>query len=614
MGTTSGHALREEDSHDVIAGYLQVYDSRTGSESQGSIPIWEHQFLKIGRDAKSNTFSIDSDPEFTVSRNHCEIYVVVYETSINHVYVRDRKSINGTYVNGTLIGVGPNVTPGYLLDEGDEIELRPYWKFKLFQTDHPRRHEFTRVQSEECKFFADRYLVTNRCLGEGAEACVHLATDTKTKKQLVCKVVNLQKLRGRDATKQVQRRFQEVDILRQLHHPNILSYVDCMSSPHTLYTFTELASGGDLMSFIYRHNSIDEFDVRIIIWQVTSGLQFLHTRGVVHRDLKPENILLAFSPKLLHYRVMLSDFGTSSVPRRNRMTSNVGTASYQAPELVFGSIQTSAVDIWSMGIITLILLVPPTDDQLSELIRLDQEVLDEYLSDLNEKLTPRRSSKSLHFVRRCLRINPEERLTTALASSHPWLSTPEKQLKFFQQLDEKMLAEWQNPEQFRPMPLALEDSISTGEFNHDPSPGRGSEEHWPVRHGSLTKSHHFDDTRRGENHCYKHIGTNTAENYMDQMEFPGQKVDKAKTSISIHPTHDKVPALQLSAKRRRITVAKHGDALFLPLTGLQKHLQPPLRKGQREQVLEALKKTNSKFLTDQDHSISDPYTLPPATL
>ncbi|KAK7213686.1 hypothetical protein V2G26_020864 [Clonostachys chloroleuca] len=397
MGTISDNTLREEDSHDVIAGYLQVYDSRIGSEPQGSIPIWEHRFLKIGRDAKSNTFSIDSDPEFTVSRNHCEIYVVVYETSINHIYVRDRKSINGTYVNGTLIGVGPNVTPGYLLNEGDEIELRPYWKFKLFQTDQPRHHEFTRVQNEECKFFADRYLVTNRCLGEGAEACVHLATDTKTKKQLVCKVVNLQKLRGRDATKQVQRRFQEVDILRQLHHPNILSYVDCMSSPHTLYTFTELASGGDLMSFIYRHNLIDEFDVRIIMWQVASGLQFLHRRGVVHRDLKPENILLAFSPKLLHYRVMLSDFGTSSVPRRNRMTSNVGTASYQAPELVFGSIQTPAVGIWSMGIVTLILLAPPTDDQLSELIRLDQEVLDEYLSELHEKVTPRRSSKSLNF-------------------------------------------------------------------------------------------------------------------------------------------------------------------------------------------------------------------------
>uniref|UniRef100_A0A8H7KB76 Uncharacterized protein n=1 Tax=Bionectria ochroleuca TaxID=29856 RepID=A0A8H7KB76_BIOOC len=490
METISGNALREEDSHDVIAGCLQVYDSRIGSEPQGSIPIWEHQFLKIGRDAKSNTFSIDSDPEFMVSRNHCEIYVVVYETSINHVYVRDRKSINGTYVNGTLIGVGPNVTPGYLLDDGDEIELRPYWKFKLFQTDHPRRHELTRVQSEECKFFANRYLVTNRCLGEGAEACVHLATDTKTKKQLVCKVVNLQKLRGRDVTKQVQRRFQEADILRQLHHPNILSYVDCISSPHSLYalptpdpfsqknclligsryTFTELASGGDLMSFIYRHNLIDEFDVRIIMWQVTSGLRFLHSRGVVHRDLKPENILLAFSPKLLHYRVMLSDFGTSSVPRRNRMTSNVGTASYQAPELVFGSIQTPAVDIWSMGIVTLILLVPPTDDQLSELIRMDQEVLDEYTGELNEKAASRRSSKSLNFVRRCLRINPEERLTTALASSHPWLSTPEKHLKFFQQLDEKMLAEWQNPEQFRPMPLALEDSIFTGEFSHDPSP------------------------------------------------------------------------------------------------------------------------------------------------
>ncbi|VUC29019.1 unnamed protein product [Clonostachys rosea] len=610
MGSIPDNALREEEPHDVIAGYLQVYDSRIGSEPQGSIPIWEHQFLKIGRDAKANTFSIGSDPEFTVSRIHCEIYVVVYEASINHVYVRDRKSINGTYVNGTLIGVGPNVTPGYLLDDGDEIELRPYWKFKLFQTDHPRRHDFTRLQGEECKLFADRYLVTSRCLGEGAEACVHLATDTKSKKQLVCKVVNLQKIRGRDVTKQVQRRFQEADILRQLHHPNILSYVDAISSPHTLYTFTELASGGDLMSFIYRHNLIDEFDVRIIIWQVVSGLQFLHSRGVVHRDLKPENILLAFSPKLLHYRVMLSDFGTSSVPRRNRMTSNVGTASYQAPELVFGSIQTPAVDIWSMGIVTLVLLVPLKDDELSEFIRLDQEVLDEYISELNEKALSKRSSKSLDFVRRCLRIYPEERLTTALASSHSWLSTPEKHLRFFQQLDEKMLAEWQNQEQFRPMPLALEDPIPVQDASHDPSPGDDSEESWPMRHGSLTESHHFDDTRRGENHCYKDNGTNPAQNYSSQTDFPGNKVNKAKADIFVHPTHGNISVPQQRAKRRRITVARHGDALFLPLTWLQKHLQPPLRKGQREQVLEALKKTNSKFLTDQDHRISDPYALP----
>lgn len=99
----------------------------------------------------------------------------------------------------------------------------------------------------------------------------------------------------------------------------------------TRYTFTELAAGGDLMSFVYRHDTIPEFDIQIIIRQVISGLEFLHDKGIVHRDLKPENILLANSPKIAYSRVMLSDFGASAVPRRNRMTTNVGTMRYQAP-------------------------------------------------------------------------------------------------------------------------------------------------------------------------------------------------------------------------------------------------------------------------------------------
>lgn len=61
-----------------------------------------------------------------VSRTHCEVYVIEYEPTVNHIYVRDRKSSNGTFVNGQLIGSGPEMTAGYLLQDGDVIEIRPY--------------------------------------------------------------------------------------------------------------------------------------------------------------------------------------------------------------------------------------------------------------------------------------------------------------------------------------------------------------------------------------------------------------------------------------------------------------------------------------------------------
>ena len=91
-----------------------------------------------------------------MSRNHCELYTVVYEPGATHVYVRDRKSINGTYVNRMLVGVGPQITPGYLLQDGDVIEIRPHWKFKFREIIKPIRRPLTDLQTEESKVSGTR--------------------------------------------------------------------------------------------------------------------------------------------------------------------------------------------------------------------------------------------------------------------------------------------------------------------------------------------------------------------------------------------------------------------------------------------------------------------------
>jgi meiosis-specific serine/threonine-protein kinase MEK1 len=111
---------------EIPAAYLHLVDTRSNNQSQQLYPVYERQIFKIGRDIRSNTLTIDDNLEMTVSRNHCEVYVVVYEPTINHIYVRDRKSSNGTLVNGKAIGSGPDISPGYLLQHGDVIEIRPY--------------------------------------------------------------------------------------------------------------------------------------------------------------------------------------------------------------------------------------------------------------------------------------------------------------------------------------------------------------------------------------------------------------------------------------------------------------------------------------------------------
>lgn len=99
----------------------------------------------------SSDFAIDADSEYMVSRNHCELYAVVYEPGVTHVYVRDRKSFNGTYVNDMLVGVGPELSPGYLLQDGDVIEIKPYWKFTFHEVRDPTRHLLTDIQAAESR-------------------------------------------------------------------------------------------------------------------------------------------------------------------------------------------------------------------------------------------------------------------------------------------------------------------------------------------------------------------------------------------------------------------------------------------------------------------------------
>lgn len=72
--------------------------------------------------------------------------------------------------------------------------------------------------SDHLKLFKNRYEILPRTLGDGAEATAHLALDVATKKQLVCKLINVGQQAHRNPKKALQSALQEADVLRQLHH------------------------------------------------------------------------------------------------------------------------------------------------------------------------------------------------------------------------------------------------------------------------------------------------------------------------------------------------------------------------------------------------------------
>ncbi|KAL7807374.1 kinase-like protein [Trichoderma aethiopicum] len=557
---------------------------------------------------------LQNDAENFASRNHCEFYVIVYEPSVNHVYVRDRKSTNGTFVNGQLIGSGPEITSGYLLEDGDVIEIQPHWKFLFRQPRKPPTRPLTAIQTEECQIFKDEYLITPRCLGSGAEGAVYLAIEAKTKRQLVCKVVNLGKQDGKMPREEVYRKLQEIDILRQLKHPNILPYIDAVVSPHSLYIFTELASGGDLVSFINRHEYIQELDCRVLLRQVVRGLAYLHKKGIIHRDLKPENILLAYSPKIAYHRIMLSDFGACAVPRRSRMMTDIGTFEYKAPEVFFAAAeaQTTALDMWSLGLITLRMLTFDVEC-FGSLTRMDQKSLEQTVTTMLEEVSPKRSSDGQRFVLACLQLAPMKRMTAAEAECHDWFCTPQKHLEFFQRLDERCQTELTDDDtHLKPMPWDL---ASLRPLSAAPTPAKasattsGGSGLRSLRRNSppcVETSGHFRDAQESGQAARSGLlpglssppgsGPLTPKLQLT-MESPGVTPNASRglaTPQRDGNDEDRKPEIRiLTSRQLRIC-----DVLQLPLPNLNRHLKQVRNEHRREEVLAELKRLNAKFLTD----------------
>ncbi|KAM0664164.1 hypothetical protein ACQRIU_006747 [Beauveria bassiana] len=385
-----GNALSATEHPAQIAGRLYHTDSRNEPHLSKEIALSDRVILKIGRDQLANSFLIGQDAENYVSRKHCEVYVVLYELGISHVYVRDRKSCNGTFVNGLCIGDSHRMSPGYLLTDGDIIEIRPYWQFLFKQETLAPEESLNKLQMQESQLFKEKYTIKPRVLGAGSQGSVHLAVNTATKTQLVCKIINLKQAGIRGQQPSPQKLLQESDILRQLKHPNILTYVDAVCSPHTL-------------------------------------------------DLKPENVLFACSPKIAYQRVILSDFGSCALALSNKLKTNVGTQNFQAPEVIKGEKQTTAADIWSLGIISLLLVSGCGLDGIDGLARLDQSALRIILHDLLSRC-PKASVNAKSFVLSCMKAKASHRITSVGADCHDWFHTPTKHLEFFQQLDARMAA------------------------------------------------------------------------------------------------------------------------------------------------------------------------------
>ncbi|XP_020243193.1 CDPK-related kinase 3-like [Asparagus officinalis] len=219
----------------------------------------------------------------------------------------------------------------------------------------------------------------------------------------------------------------EVKILKALSgHKNLVKFYDACEDATNVYIVMELCEGGELLDRILaRGGRYMEDDAKAIVVQILSVVAFCHLQGVVHRDLKPENFL--FTSKEESSPMKLIDFGLSDFIRPDeRLNDIVGSAYYVAPEVLHRSYSTEA-DIWSIGVITYILLCGSRPFWARTESGIFRSVL-RADPNFDDSPWPAVSAEAKDFVRRLLNKDYRKRMTAAQALNHPWLRDEQRKI------------------------------------------------------------------------------------------------------------------------------------------------------------------------------------------
>ena len=179
------------------------------------------------------------------------------------------------------------------------------------------------------------------CLGKGAFGSVFRALNMSTGETVAVKQVKLTDL----PKSELRVITLEIDLLKNLDHPNIVKYRGFVKSADTLDIILEYCENGSLHSISKNFGKFPENLVGMYMSQVLHGLLYLHDQGVIHRDIKGANILTTKQGL-----VKLADFGVATKTTTiHGESSVVGTPYWMAPEVIELSGATTASDIWSLG-------------------------------------------------------------------------------------------------------------------------------------------------------------------------------------------------------------------------------------------------------------------------
>ncbi|KAF8194145.1 hypothetical protein BJ912DRAFT_1021429 [Pholiota molesta] len=253
------------------------------------------------------------------------------------------------------------------------------------------------------------------CLGKGAFGQVYRALNWATGETVAVKEIQLSNIpKG-----ELPEIMSEIDLLKNLNHPNIVKYKGFVKTREFLYIILEFCENGSLHNISKRFGKFPENLVAVYISQVLEGLVYLHDQGVIHRDIKGANILTNKDGT-----VKLADFGVAAKTGGVQDGAVVGSPYWMAPEVIEQSGATTASDIWSVGCVVIELLEghPPyhTLDPMPALFRIVQDDC----PPIPEGASPIVKD----FLYHCFQKDCNLRISGRKLLKHPWMASARRQM------------------------------------------------------------------------------------------------------------------------------------------------------------------------------------------
>ena len=296
----------------------------------------------------------------------------------------------------------------------DEEEKKNYEEIQLEiegKTVKDKSNQSTPKKEEKLEYtkMIGNYLLFDQ-IGMGNFSKVTRAVHVLTEQVVAVKILEKDKI---EDDIDVERIIREIEILKNINHPNIAQMYETYSTVHNIYLMIEYVEGGDLSNYINHTNYLSEQKACYFFRQIIGVIEYLNMIGISHRDIKTENILLDKDKK----NIKVIDFGLSNYcSGKSLLHSSCGSPCYASPEMLSGKpYQGITTDIWSSGIVLYSMLVGflPFDEsdlgKLYEQIKKGQFYLPSTLS-----------LEAMDFLKNILMVDPKKRMGLNEIKNHAW--------------------------------------------------------------------------------------------------------------------------------------------------------------------------------------------------